>query len=197
MWSGSDQWRSGTKSGMAESEMSTKTPRSGAGWKSGGTRGRADGSERAVLYLFLMFLLTRCRCLPISFLSHIFFSFFFMLQFVVPYCCRGAVERLEAVRDINNRPMGVRSVGCTRTSDLPGCRCRAGFCRRHQGLYWARVLSSRCRSCSAERELASPSPPIKAPSSMSLAVRAGVAPVPPSSIYDEGPATTTTAEPAT
>ncbi|XBH98256.1 hypothetical protein VPH35_127796 [Triticum aestivum] len=61
---------------MAESEMSTKTPRSGAGWKSGGTRGRADGSERAVLYLFLMFLLTRCRCLPISFLSHIFFLSF-------------------------------------------------------------------------------------------------------------------------
>lgn len=138
--------------------MSTKTPRSGAEWRSRkrrrneGTSGRL-GARRSMAVLDV---LAHSLSLPAHLFRSHYFSFFFMLQFVVPYFCGGAVERLEAVGDIENRPMGVQSVGRTRTSDLPGCGCKAGLCRRHQGPVLGRsrvkpmpLLLCRARTCIA------------------------------------------------
>lgn len=131
---------------------------SGGHESGGGTRGRADGSERAVPWLFLMFSLTRCRCLPISSDLIIFLSF---------SCCSSWCPTSAGEPWKDWKPSGTSRTGrwvCSQWAAQgpvisQGAAAKRGSVAAIRGLYWAGAASSRCHCCSAERELASPSPP--------------------------------------
>ena len=62
-----------------------------------------------------------------------------MLQFVVPYCCRGAVERLEAARDIEGCPLSVQSMEPHKAPGITrGAATKGGSVAATRGLYRAR-----------------------------------------------------------